>query len=104
MDIAGAGAGAGDENEKFRLRNTEKQSTHFSLVTMTLQFVQLFISVSDPDPDGSGFFLPILIRFFKVQIRICPFVNLYDLNDGFDKDLEEPDQKGQLRVLDMKQV
>ena len=45
---------------------------------------------------GSGWiwvFSPIRIRVLKVQIR--PLVNLQDLNDGFDKVLEEPDQKGQ---------
>ena len=45
---------------------------------------------------GSGWnrvFSPIRIRVLKVRIR--PFINLCDLNDGFDKVLEEPDQKGQ---------
>ena len=36
---------------------------------------------ADPDPG------------FKSRIR--PFINLCDLNDGFDKVLEEPEQKGQ---------
>ena len=30
-----------------------------------------------------------------LKVRICPLINLWDLNDGFDKILEEPDQKGQ---------
>ena len=47
-------------------------------------------SVSDKDPDGSGFFA-VRIRVLKVRIR--PFINLSDLNDGFGKVLEEPDQK-----------
>ena len=42
------------------------------------------------DPDGSGFFA-VRIRVLKVRIR--PFINLSDLNDGFGKVLEEPDQK-----------
>ena len=45
---------------------------------------------------GSGWiqvFSLIWIRVLKV--RICPLINLWDLNDGFDKVLEEPDQKGQ---------
>ena len=36
---------------------------------------------------------PIRIRVLKVWIR--PLINLWDLNDGFDKVLKEPDQKGQ---------
>ena len=48
------------------------------------------------DPDGTGvFFSPIRIRVLKVWIRIHPLINSWDLNDGFDKFLEEPDQKGQ---------
>ena len=31
----------------------------------------------------------------KVRIRIRPLLTLWDLNDGFDKVLEEPGQKGQ---------
>ena len=42
---------------------------------------------------GSGFFRPSGSRFFKVRIR--PLINFWDLNDGFDKVLEEPDQKEQ---------
>ena len=38
---------------------------------------------ADPDPNPG----------FKVQIRLL--INLWGLNDGFDKVLEEPDQKGQ---------
>ena len=38
-------------------------------------------------------FSPIRIRFLKVRIR--PLINLSDLNDDFDKVLEEPDQKRQ---------
>ena len=38
---------------------------------------------ADPDPG------------LKVRIRIRPFINLCDLNDGFDKFLKEPDQKRQ---------
>ena len=40
--------------------------------------------------DRSVFFL-IWIRVLKVRIR--PFINLSDLNYGYDKVLEEPDQK-----------
>ena len=44
---------------------------------------------------------PIRIRVLEVRIR--PFINLCDLNDGFDKVLEEPDQKKTvLEVLVMK--
>ena len=34
-------------------------------------------------------FLPIRIRVLKVRIRIRPLINLWDLNDGFDKVLEK---------------
>ena len=34
---------------------------------------------------------------FKSRIR--PFINLCDLNDGFDKVLEEPEQKGQFKEI-----
>ena len=47
---------------------------------------------------GSGWiwgFSPIRIRVLKVRIRIRPFINLCDLNDGFEKVLEEPDQNRQ---------
>ena len=40
---------------------------------------------------GAGPFLPIQIRVLKVRIWIRPLKNLWDLNDGFDKVLEEPD-------------
>ena len=43
-----------------------------------------------------GFFSPIRIRMdlgLKVRIQIRPFINLCDLNDGFYKVLEQPDQK-----------
>ena len=46
---------------------------------------------ADPDPG--------------LKVRIRPFINLCDLNDGCEKVLEEPDQKRQcfyLPVLDMK--
>ena len=47
-----------------------------------------------PDPDGSELIrIFLMIRVLKVRIR--PFKNLSDLNDGFDKVLEEPDQKRQ---------
>ena len=52
----------------------------------------IFISVS---VQNNKDFLPIRIRVLKVRIRIRPLINLWDLNDGFDKVLEEPDQKGQ---------
>ena len=45
---------------------------------------------------GTGWirvFSPIRIRILKVRIRL--FINLSDLNDGFDKVFEEPDQKRQ---------
>ena len=35
------------------------------------------------------------IRIRVLKVRIRPFINLCDLNDGFDKVLEVPDQKGQ---------
>ena len=36
------------------------------------------------------------IRVFStIRIRMRPLINLWDLNDGFDKVSEEPDQKGQ---------
>ena len=37
-----------------------------------------------------------------LKVRIHPFINLCDLNDGFDKVLEKPDQKRWCRVLVMK--
>ena len=40
---------------------------------------------ADPDPG------------LKVRIRIRPLINLWDLNDGFDKVLEEPDQKDSVK-------
>ena len=40
---------------------------------------------------------PIRIRVLEVRIR--PFINLCDLNDGFDKVLEEPEQKGQFKEM-----
>ena len=30
-----------------------------------------------------------------LKVRIRPFINLCDLNDGFYKVVEEPDEKGQ---------
>ena len=43
-----------------------------------------------------GFFAdPFAIRIWVLKVRIRPLINLLDLNDGFDKALEEPDQKGQ---------
>ena len=33
----------------------------------------------------------------KVPFRICPFINLCDLNDGFDKVLEKPDQNDSVK-------
>ena len=52
---------------------------------------------------GSGWirvFSPIRIRVLKFRIRVLkfrirPLINLWDLNDGFDNVLEEPDKKGQ---------
>ena len=61
----------------------------------------------DPDPGGKNLkkkpvfririrvFSPIRIRVLKVRIRSRPFINLWDLNDGYEKVLEEPDQNGQ---------
>ena len=40
---------------------------------------------ADPDPGFKSL----------LKVRIRPFINLCDLNDGFDKVLEEPDQKRQ---------
>ena len=54
---------------------------------------------------GSGWIWvssPIRIRVLKVRIRIPPCINFCDLNDGFDKVLEKPDQKRWCRVLVMK--
>ena len=54
---------------------------------------------------GSGWirvFSTIRIRVLKVRIR--PFINLCDPNEGFDKVLEEPDQKRQCRLLRVRDV
>ena len=40
-------------------------------------------------------FSPIQIRIRGLKVRIRPLINFWDLNDGFDKVLEEPDQKQQ---------
>ena len=54
---------------------------------------------------GSGCFrgfLPIWIRVLKVGMWIRLLINLRDLNDGYDKVLEEPNQGGQCKSAIMK--
>ena len=54
---------------------------------------------------GSGCFrgfLPIWIRVLKVGMWIRLLINLRDLNDVYDKVLEEPNQKGQCKSAIMK--
>ena len=77
----------------------EDEETQLSLVKVSVQISGGKITTcTQCFGSGSGWirvFSPIWIRIRVLKVRICTLINLWDLNDGFDTVLEEPDQKGQ---------